>query len=269
MKRILASLLLLLPLTLATGDERTDAIDFFVLLDTSLSMQVAMPAAKEFVAGEIVGRLMAPGDWAMVMSFYGERKILWKGDITAEADTATLVRSLGSLEADGKFTDIGAALDALDALVLERGHPERPKYLLLVTDERQEAPKGTRYYSADYTMHHTLLQYVKKVDMGSFRIITIGYGLSGRIEDEARSLMLTLAEAPDRPGVLLPGATGGSSDSASDGSQRETGASSRATFPAWLLYGLVALGLIALAIFAAALARSRKREDKDKGKRNA
>jgi len=86
--------------------------------------------------------------------------------------------------------------------------PDRPKYILLFTDERQEAPKDSQYYSSTYTPRHRLLEYVKKVDMGQFRVITIGYGLSARIELDARTLMTTLAEPPARPQEPLAGSSG-------------------------------------------------------------
>lgn len=254
-----------------------------MLIDTSLSMADAMESARRFAAGEIIGRLVEKGDWVAVLRFYGNIETVWKGDVTGPADVSSIVRSLNGLEANGRFTDIGSALDAMDRLIMERGHPERPKYILLLTDERQEAPKGTQYYSSDYVIHHPLLEYVKRVDKGTFRVITIGYGLADTIEGEARSLMTTLSEPPSRPSAPLAGAdasamgtegapgTGGTT-SGTDGSRAgadsadggSVASSPRPGFSgAPVAAGLAAAGAIGIVI-AFILARRRRSKDDEK-----
>ncbi|MCK7503698.1 MAG: hypothetical protein MZV70_05995 [Desulfobacterales bacterium] len=51
---------------------------------------------------------------------------------------------LHKLVPDGRYTDIGRALDFLDPVLSELDAPERLKYILLLTDERQEAPLNLR-----------------------------------------------------------------------------------------------------------------------------
>jgi len=281
-----------------SADSRSTSVDFVLLVDTSLSMADAMEPARRYAAGEIIGRLVETDDWVAVLRFYGSVETVWKGDVTGSADVSAIVRSLNELEADGRFTDIGSALDAMDSLILERGHPERPKYILLLTDERQEAPKGTQYYSSDYVAHHPLLEYVKRVDMGPFRVITIGYGLADTIEGEARSLMTTLSEPPNRPTSPLAGAdasdmgaaagtsdaqsaSGGASGGAASGGAASGGAtaggdgsvqsdaSGQATGPRTGFSGApVAAGLAAAAaigiVIAFIIAKRRRSKDDDK-----
>ncbi len=298
MKRIIALLSFIMVLTFSLrpeehADARVDAIDLIVLIDTSLSMHDAMPAAKEFVAGELVGRIALPGDWILVMGFYGEQDILWRDDLKSEEEKASLVRSLRSLEASGRFTDIGSALDLLDEIVRQRGKPERAKYMVLVTDERQEAPYGTRYYSADYRIEHRLLEYVKRVDMGLFRVITIGYGIGERIEGDARDIMRTLSDPPNRPVSALPGASseelaaqeaaaaqgaatahgGGDATPAgsrSSGERGETaarlgnGSVAGLPLPVLLIGGLFLIALTAFVVLLIARSLKRERDDKDR-----
>lgn len=225
------SILVLLLVTALAGvpaESRSASVDFVVLMDTSLSMADAIADARRYAAGEIIGRLVERGDWVAVLKFYGKTEVAWQGEITGDTDVAAVVRSLNELKADGRFTDIGNALDSMDRLLTERGHPERPKYILLLTDERQEAPKDSRYYSPDYVISHPLLEYIKRVDMGTFRVITIGYGLSARVEVEARTLMTTLSEPPARPQEPLAGAGRSAPGSGTDGAGTATSTGSPA-----------------------------------------
>ncbi len=203
--RVLLAMLLATVLSGLPAESRSAGVDFVLLVDTSLSMADAIAGARQYAAGDILGRLVEPGDWVAILKFYGDTEVVWQGDVEQQSDVAAMVRSLNELKADGRFTDIGNALDAMDRLLLERGQPDRPKYILLLTDERQEAPRDSRYYSPDYVAEHPLLEYVKREDKGSFRVITIGYGLSARIEVEARTLMTTLSEPPQRTQAPLAG----------------------------------------------------------------
>lgn len=226
-RRTILVILLVTAFACLHGESRSSSVDFVLLVDTSLSMADAIDDAKRYAAGEVIGRLVEPGDWVSVLQFYGRSEVVWQGDVRGEEDVAAIVRSLNGLVADGRYTDIGSVLDEMDALIMARGQPDRPKYILLITDERQEAPQGTRYYAPDYVIRHPLLEYVKRVDMGAFRVITIGYGLSSRIEGEARSLMTTLSEPPARREPTLPGAPAGGDTAAATGT--DAGAAGTAT----------------------------------------
>jgi len=292
-RRAIMMIFLVLSLSLASAESRSASVDFIVLMDTSLSMAEAIEDARQYAAGEIVGRLVEPGDWFALISFYGQSEIVWQGDIKGQEEISTLVRSLNGLKATGRYTDIGAALDYMDKLINTRGFPDRPKYILLLTDERQEAPKDSTYYSTDYSIEHPLLEYVKRLDMGTFRVITVGYGLAAQVEGQARTLMTTLSDPPDRPVSTLPGedapqgagsvGTGtGAMEGTSESTATEPGsASGPGLAPGmepenasrYLPGALTAAGLAAAVtagiIIAVIIARrNKKRDDKDEGKAN-
>lgn len=225
--RAILALIIVTSLVRIYPDVRSGGIDFVVIIDTSLSMAPTMAEAKRYAAGEIVGRLVERGDWLCVVRFYEKSEIVWSGDIATDTDIAKAVRSLNLLKADGRFTDIGVALDTVDRLLVERAHPERPKYVVLITDERQEAPKGSEYYSTDYTISHPALEYVKRLDLGGFRAITIGYGLAARVEGGSRALLTTLSSPPESAARPLAGANAaasgdaGAAESAADGGSKQ------------------------------------------------
>lgn len=260
------SFLLLLGSALG-AEERAASIDVVVLLDKSLSMAEEIDAAKNYVAGEIVGAVTLPGDRLILELFYGKIDRLFGGLIRSEEDKAAAIRALREVRGDGRFTDIGQALDRAGADLAELGSPERPKWVVLVTDERQEAPWGTPYYAADYVLRHPALEYVKKTDLGGFRAITVGFGVGSRIDLAAPTMMKLLREPPPRSAGDFPDLPAGSDGSLSavgrDGAGRDgsPGADSPSPSASILPYA-VGLGLLALAaiVVAALVWRKRKRE---------
>ncbi|NLJ46828.1 MAG: VWA domain-containing protein [Treponema sp.] len=262
------------------GDERTLPVDFIFLVDRSLSMKPVLEEVKHYLAGDVIGPLVLPGDSATLLAFYGKVERVWQGRIGTEADKAALIRSLNRLVPDGRYTDIGRALDFLDPVLSELDAADRLKYILLLTDERQEAPPDSRYQSKDYSISHRYLTYVNRRDFGSFRAITIGLGLDDRISATAEALASFLRNPPDRTDKPLPGAQGPGSQGTGTVSGPGAGASpgtgavsgpgsaesgSVASFP-WILAGLGAgvAGLLAVVL----VLRSRTRaEEKEKRKK--
>lgn len=209
----------------AQGKEAREAsLDVVLLVDKSLSMVDAIGGVKKYLAGEVVGPLLLPGDRLIVEIFYGKIERLFAGTIRGEEDKAAAIRSLNALVADGRFTDIGGALDRAAADLAELGEPGRPKFVLLLTDERQEAPYGTKYYAPDYRLRHSALEYVRKVDLGPFRAITVGFGVGAKVDAAAPGVMKLLVELPRRNSEdfppLPPGSDGGLSGAASADSAR-------------------------------------------------
>lgn len=254
------------------AEPRPGTIDLVLLVDKSLSMEGALGAAKKLAAEDLLGALLVPGDRLVLEAFYGKIDRLFAGTIRDEADRATAIRSLNALVADGRFTDIGAALDRASADLAELGSRERPKYVLLLTDERQEAPEGSPYQAPDFVLHHPALTWVRRIDHGSFREIVVGLDVGQRVENAAPAVMKLLTEPPLRKdsdfpplaagsdgslGAVVtgsPGAPGGAA-----GQVGQTGGSGRAgspkggsasgNLPFLALGGLLALAALGLGIF--------------------
>lgn len=247
-------------------------IDVILLVDKSLSMRSAIAPLKNYLAGEVIGPLLVPGDRLIIEAFYGKTDRLFAGTIRSEEDKARVVRSLNAINADGRFTDIGSALDQAQADLSELGEPEKPKYVLLLTDERQEAPAGTKYYAPDFKLKHPALQYVKRVDLGSFRAITIGFDVEKRVEAQAGKVMQLLTEIPKRDGSQYPALSAGNDGGIGVGKGGGAGAQAAkksgggGMSRALIFSGSSVLLLIVLAIVVIAVVRSKNKRKDDEGR---
>lgn len=281
MKRLRRGLALALLLTAATAfpnDKRSIPVDFVFLVDRSLSMKPVLEDVKRYLAADVIGPLVLQGDSATLLSFYGKVEHVWQGKIEGEADKAALVRSLHRLVPDGRYTDIGRALDELDPVLKALDAAERPKYILLLTDERQEAPPDSPYGSQDYSITHPYLTYINRKDLGNFRAITIGMGLDARISSTAESLASFLRNPPERSDRPLPGSREGSSAEATssaggvspqgEAARPESAGKRTSVSEENLLVPAIAIGLgaVAVAALGIALARARKGKRDERGK---
>ncbi len=255
-------------------DPRAGSLDMVLLLDKSLSMAPFFGDAKSYVAGQVLGPILIPGDRLVIELVYGKVERLWSGTIESEAEKAQAIRKIRTVVADGQFTDLGAALDAAKRDVDELGSPERPKYVLLVTDERQEAPPGSPYQARDFRLEHPFLDYVKKQDLGKFRAITVGIGVEAKVEAAATQVMKYLSEPPARGnfGTMavesVQAATGeGSSTTAQAGAKAgknataagATGLPGGSALPPWSLPAAGVLVALAIALFILIQSRKGKR----------
>lgn len=221
--------------------------------------------AKSYAAGNVLGAILIPGDRLIVETVYGKVDRLITATISSEEDKAKAIRVLGAVKADGRFTDLGAALDAAKRDLDELGQPERPKYVLLITDERQEAPKGSPYQAIDYKLKHPSLAYVKRVDLGKFRAITVGLQVAAKVDAATPGVMQLLMDPPVRDlgavGVVAGTVTGKGGAAATGGGSTDA----ERALPAWLLYGAAALlfvALVGVVILLLLLKRKKKSEEK-------
>jgi hypothetical protein len=240
---------------------RSGSLDVVLLLDKSLSMAPYFEEAKNYAAGNVLGAILIPGDRLIVETVYGKVDRLVTATISSEEDKAKAIRAIRQVKADGRFTDLGAALDAAKKDLDELGQPERPKYVLLITDERQEAPKGSPYQAPDYKLKHPALAYVKRLDLGKFRAITVGLHVADKVNAAAPGVMQLLMDPPVRDAAAIALAADGKT--AAGGAKGGSTDAERA-LPAWLLLGAAALFLIAVAGVIIVLLVSKRHKEEEK-----
>lgn len=193
---------LLLALAGAAGisaDVRTEPIDVIVALDKSLSMVEEIGAVVEYVNTYIIDQLLIPGDYFLVLAFYGKTEIPVAMRITGDADKQKAKQAVAALAANGRFTDIGNALDALGAELAKLPEQNRRKHLLLITDGIQEAPPASRYYSRDGKFTHEFLESTKTIQKQGWKIEILGIGThtgAGELAENLAAGYTELSEAP-------------------------------------------------------------------------
>ncbi len=182
-------------LSALTADTRTENIDVFVLLDKSLSMVEEIGEVKEYITDSLLRSLLIPGDHLIVMAFYGKTEMIIDETVVSDADKSRLIDTISKIQANGRFTDIGNALDSLHRLV-STWESDRRRYLLLITDGIQEAPKDSIYYTPDGSFNHEFLINAKTIQMSGWKIQILGIGTETAARKIAEELSGIYAEIP-------------------------------------------------------------------------
>ncbi len=175
-------------------DTRTENIDVFLVLDKSLSMVEEIEAVKSYINSSVIDRILIPGDHFIGIAFYGEAKILVEATVQTGEDKDVLKKKIGNVLADGRFTDIGNALDTLKTTVDSYGTSGRRRFLLLITDGKQEAPPESIYYSPDGSFNHQFLENTKIIQKEGWKIHILGIGSAQVAKEIAKELSGTYAE---------------------------------------------------------------------------
>jgi hypothetical protein len=119
--------------------------------------------------------------------------------ITGEADKQKAKQAISRLIADGRFTDIGNALDVLGGELAKLPEPNRRKHLLLITDGIQEAPPTSRYYSKDGKFNHAFLENTKTIQKQGWKIEILGIGTHAGAAELAEDLAAGYTEVSEAP----------------------------------------------------------------------
>jgi hypothetical protein len=199
-KRLFAALALVGVLTLPVlADTRKGNIDVIIALDKSLSMENKIGAVKDWVNSYIIDQLLIPGDDLIVVSFYGKADVTISQTLKDDSGRATLKNLISQIKGNGRYTDIGNALDVLKAQIALRESDSREKYVLLLTDGIQEAPPGSKYYSKDGKFNHEFLANTKTIQEKGWKVMVLGLGTDTAARDLATELQGSYKEVATNP----------------------------------------------------------------------
>ena len=168
------------------ADTRTENIDMFLVVDKSLSMESKIGAVKQYIDKSIVQGMLIPGDYLVVIDFWGQAKVLLS--TTVGTNKQPIINEVNSIQANGHWTDIGNALDELKKVLNAGDYPKHRKYFMLITDGIQEAPPTSKYYSPNGKFNHAFLDNTKTIQESGWKIEILGIGTETAAADLAKSL---------------------------------------------------------------------------------
>ena len=198
-RRVLAVLALALVLASPVlADTRKDNIDVIIALDKSLSMENKVGAVKSWVNSFIIDQLIIPGDYLNVIAFYGKADIIISQAIKDDVDRKAAKAVISQVRGNGRFTDIGNALDVVKAQLAEKEKDGRQKYVLLLTDGIQEAPPSSKYYSKNGTFNHEFLANTKTIMQKGWKVMILGIGIDTAAKDLAKELQGSYSEITNK-----------------------------------------------------------------------
>jgi hypothetical protein len=179
--------LLLLAIPDLIADQRVENIEIYLVLDKSLSMVEEIEAVKDYVIEQILERIVIKGDYFLLIPFYGHTDNSFNGYITSKAELDDLQSKIENIQADGRFTDIGNALNTLRSNIKTDNESAR-KYMLLITDGKQEAPPDSPFYTPDGSFNHEFLENTKEIQKSGWKIVVLGIGTDSAAKEIAKEL---------------------------------------------------------------------------------
>jgi len=198
-KRVLAALAFALVLVSPIlADTRKDNIDVIIALDRSLSMENKVGAVKSWVNSFIIDQLLVPGDFLTVVAFYGKADIIFSQVVKDDADRKSAKAVISQIRGNGRFTDIGNALDVVKTQLAEKEKDGREKYVLLLTDGIQEAPPTSKYWSKNGVFNHEFLANTKTIQQKGWKVMILGIGIDTAAKDLAKELQGSYSEITNK-----------------------------------------------------------------------
>ncbi|MCL2793064.1 MAG: VWA domain-containing protein [Spirochaetaceae bacterium] len=183
------------------SDIRTENIDVFILLDKSLSMREdnKIQAVNEYVSRYIIDEVIIPGDLLYIINFFGRTEVFINTIVRDQNHKEELKRRVMGIRADGRFTDIGNALDTLATISAAYEENNRLKYMLLITDGRQEAPPDSIYqWELGQPFNHRFLENTRYIAKRGWKVHILGLGRHTDAQRLAEELSATFSEVDPR-----------------------------------------------------------------------
>jgi hypothetical protein len=192
------------------ADTRKDNIDVIIALDKSLSMETKIGAVEAWVNSYIIDQLLIPGDYFILIDFFGKAEVAISQTIESETQKAALKKTVQSIRGNGPYTDIGNALDVVKEQIATRNTDGKEKYVLLLTDGIQEAPPASKYYSKNGEFNHEFLANTKTIQEKGWKVMILGIGTDTAAKDLAQQLSGSYTEVSNTPTLgSLTDTTGG------------------------------------------------------------
>ncbi|MGI5090062.1 VWA domain-containing protein [Treponema sp. OMZ 805] len=176
--------------------ERTIPVDVFLMIDKSQSMNEPgkFDSLHKWVRDTLVTEMLIPEDWITVWEFYEKPHELQTLVIKNENDRNTLIKTIDNITPNGAFTDIGSALDAIQASLNKRGKNNRYKILLLVTDLEQDAPWTSKYRGKQESFKSPYLAEARIIKHDNWYEITLDMDIQDKVVKTTKELYTNIID---------------------------------------------------------------------------
>ncbi len=183
----------------AYADKRTENIDIILALDKSLSMSEnhKIDAVKNYFNSWLMDEVLIPGDYLVVIAFYGKTNVIISQTVKNTSDKQKVKDIISQISGNGRFTDIGNALDVIKDQMTKYGSDGRKKFVLMMTDGIQEAPPNSKYFSQKSKFNYEFLENTKTIQKQGWKIEILGLGTETEVKELAEQLQGTYVELKD------------------------------------------------------------------------
>lgn len=174
--------------------ERTMPVDMIIMIDKSLSMQDPgrFDSLQQWVLDELIGEIIINGDWISIYQFYESPEHLISIEVKGKEDTAKIIKTIREIQPNGRFTDVGKALDKIQEAVNERGENGRYKVLFMLTDLEQDAPMTSKYSGKQKKFSSPYLVESRIIKHDNWYEITVDMGLQDKVVKNSKALFSDL-----------------------------------------------------------------------------
>lgn len=178
------------------SQERTVPVDFFLMIDTSASMNEPgkFESVYHWIRNTLIAEMLVTGDWITLWEFYESPRELLTLMLKTDHDRQELINTVDVIRPDKKFTDIGKALDAIHKIIETRKNNTRHKILLLITDLEQDAPWTSKYRGKQASFESPYLAEARIIRHDNWYEITLDMDIQDKVVSTTTTLYNSLRE---------------------------------------------------------------------------
>lgn len=152
--------------------------DIVIVLDVSGSMKEAgiEQDVKEYLIKEVVNSLLQTGDSITLKVFGEETRTQLTRTINSAEDLRYVTDEINAIDAADHFTDLGSALEGMDAILQERSDASAVPIALFITDGKNAPPQWSPHYGKDISSDEYFVDIGKRISMKGWRLYVVGLG---------------------------------------------------------------------------------------------
>ena len=179
-------------------------LDLVVALDVSGSMAGSdvFASVKAYLEKDVLRPLLKPGDRFTLILFGKEARTAAAREIARQEDVDAVVASVAALRADDGYTDLGAALEALDSAMAPRSDGLYRTASIFITDGKNAPPPGSPFFGKDLSVDERFAGAGRRIARKGWILYVVGLGAETDAPAVAAAVEgSVIVEAPASPGA--------------------------------------------------------------------